>query len=130
MNQETIFTKIINGDIPSHKIYEDDTTYAFLDIHPLTPGHVLVVPKNPVPYIWDLPAEDYQALMATAQKLGGHLKTTLHAPYVSMQVVGVDVPHTHVHLIPFSSADELRREPSAGEPDHEALAVMAQKLAL
>lgn len=129
MNESTIFTKIINGDIPSHKIYEDDATYAFLDINPVNPGHTLVVPKNPVPYIWDLPVADYQALMATVQKLGGHLKTTLDAPYVSMQVVGVDVPHTHVHLIPFSSADELHRPPLGGEPDHEALAVMAQKLA-
>ena len=130
MNEETIFTKIINGDIPSHKIYEDERTYAFLDIHPLTPGHTLVVPKNPVPYIWDLPAEEYQALMATAQKLGGHLKETLHTPYVSMQVVGVDVPHAHVHLIPFSTTEELRREPSSDEPNHDALAAMAQKLAL
>ena len=89
-----------------------------------------MVPKNPVPYIWDLPAEDYQALMATAQKLGGHLKAALHTPYVSLQVVGVDVPHTHIHLIPFSSTEELRHEPSSDEPNHEALATMAQKLAL
>ena len=65
--EDTIFTKIIKGEIPSHKIYEDEKTFAFLDIHPLTDGHVLVVPKVQVEFIWDLKPEDYQAVMATVQ---------------------------------------------------------------
>ncbi|HEX6416036.1 MAG TPA: HIT domain-containing protein, partial [Candidatus Saccharimonadales bacterium] len=67
--QESIFTKIINGDIPSHKVYEDDKTFAFLDIHPISTGHVLVVPKKQVEFLWDLDDEDYQAVMNTSKML-------------------------------------------------------------
>ena len=127
----TIFTKIINGEIPSHKIYEDDKTFAFLDIHPVTEGHVLVVSKSPVEFIWDLSNEDYQALMNTVQKLGAHLKTVLSAPHVGILVEGTGVPHTHVHLIPFVDGHEMRREADMSlEPDHAALAVLAEKIRL
>jgi histidine triad (HIT) family protein len=77
--QESIFTKIIKGEIPSHKIYEDDKTFAFLDIHPKTPGHVLVVPKNQVQFAWDLPNEDYAALMSTVKKIALRIKEVLQA---------------------------------------------------
>lgn len=129
--QPTIFTKIINGQIPSHKIYEDDKVYAFLDIHPVTPGHTLVVPKKPVEFLWDLDEEDYQAVMTVAKKLALSHRQRLAVPYIGEQVVGVDVPHAHVHLIPFSSVAEFRQQPDASlEPDHAALAEMAKKLAL
>lgn len=129
--EETIFTKIINGDIPSHKVYEDDKTFAFLDIHPATEGHTLVVSKNPIEFIWDLPAEDYNALMKTVQKLGGHIRSTLDTPHVGVIVEGVAVPHAHVHLIPFTNGSELRTEGDASaEPDHEALAKVAEKIRL
>jgi histidine triad (HIT) family protein len=128
MQEPSIFTKIINGEIPSHKIYEDDATYAFLDIHPLNPGHVLVIPKHQTQFIWDLPPQDYQALMVTVQKVGLQLKQKLALPYVGIQVVGVDVPHAHVHVIPFTEAHELRKEPSAQDPDHAQLAAIAEKI--
>ncbi|MFZ1360420.1 MAG: HIT family protein [Candidatus Saccharimonadales bacterium] len=128
---ETLFTKIINGDIPSHKIYEDDATYAFLDIHPVTPGHVLVVPKQPVPYIWDLPPDEYQALMATVRLIGCHVRDTLAMAHVGVQVIGVDVPHAHIHIVPFNTTDEYyHRSDMASEPDHAALAAMAETLRL
>ena len=95
----SIFTKIIRGEIPSYKIYEDDKTYAFLDIHPETKGHTLVVPKNEVDKIYDLPDEDYQALMNTVKKLSKHLENKLGAR-TPWKVVGTDVPHAHVHLMP------------------------------
>lgn len=95
----SIFTKIIRGEIPSYKIYEDDKTYAFLDIHPETKGHTLVVPKNEVDKIYDLPDEDYQALMNTVKKLSKHLENRLGARTL-WKVVGTDVPHAHVHLMP------------------------------
>lgn len=127
--QDSIFTKIINGEIPSHKIYEDDLTYAFLDIHPVQPGHALIVPKKQVEFLWDLPDADYQAVMATAKKLAAHLRTTLQVPYVGVKVIGVDVPHAHVHLIPFSTTDEYNIHPDmTTEPDHEALAKIAGRL--
>lgn len=127
---DSLFTKIIKGEIPSHKVYEDDATYAFLDIHPVTPGHTLVIPKNQVEFLWDLPDQDYQRLMASAKKIAEHLRETLGVPYVGLQVIGVDVPHAHVHLIPFATVEEYRNHPDMNaEPDHGKLAGMAAKLA-
>jgi histidine triad (HIT) family protein len=129
--QPTLFTKIITGEIPSHKVYEDEKTYAFLDIYPVSEGHVLVIPKNPVEYIWDLPSEDYDALMTTVHKLGAHLRTVLNVPRVGVLVEGTGVPHTHVHLIPFDHGHELRKEADMTiEPDHAALAKLAEKIRL
>ena len=95
----SIFTKIINNEIPSYKIYEDDRTIAFLDIHPESKGHVLVVPKLEVDKIYDLPDEDYNALMQTVKKLSKHLEQKL-GTRILWKVVGTDVPHAHVHLMP------------------------------
>ena len=95
----SIFTKIINGEIPSYKIYEDDKTYAFLDIHPETRGHTLVIPKLEIDKIYDLPDEDYQALMATAKKISSHLESKTGRRTL-WKVVGTDVPHAHIHLEP------------------------------
>lgn len=95
----SIFTKIANGEIPSYKIYEDDKTYAFLDIHPETKGHTLVIPKNEVDKIYDLPDEDYEALMATAKKLAKHMEKVFNSRTI-WKVVGTDVPHAHIHLMP------------------------------
>lgn len=97
----SIFTKIINGDIPSYKIYEDDKTIAFLDINPEVKGHTLVVPKNEVDKIYELPDEDFEALMHTVKKLSVHMEKVLGARTL-WKVIGTDVPHAHVHLIPYS----------------------------
>jgi histidine triad (HIT) family protein len=127
--QDNVFTKIIKGEIPSHKIYEDDRTVAFLDIHPVQSGHTLVVSKSQVEFVWDLPDEDYRAVMATARKVALRLRTVLGVPYVGEQIIGVDVPHAHVHLIPFSAVAEYRNRPDMGaDPDHAALAELAGKL--
>jgi len=131
MNTPTLFTRIINGEIPSHKIYEDDKTYAFLDIYPVQPGHILVVPKNPVEFVWDLPDDDYQSVMATAKLLALKLREMLGTRYVHERIVGTDVPHAHVHLIPFNNTAELSVHPdTSNEPDHATLAKMARKLAV
>ena len=99
--QDSVFTKIIKGEIPCHKIYEDEAVFAFLDIHPKQPGHVLVVPKKQVEFVWDLPAQDYAALMAGAQKIGQHIREILQPSYVGLMVEGLGVPHAHVHVFPF-----------------------------
>lgn len=126
---DSIFTKIINGDIPSHKIYEDEDTFAFLDISPITPGHTLVVPKKQIESLWDLDDNTYQKVMATAKKIAVHMRTRLNVEYVGVQVIGVDVPHAHVHLIPFNEASEYHNVPdSSAEPNHGALAAIARKL--
>ena len=96
----SVFTKIIQGEIPSYKVYEDDKTIAFLDIHPETKGHVLVVPKVEVDKIYDLPDEDYSALMTTVKKLSKHMEDIL-GTRILWKVVGTDVPHAHVHLEPY-----------------------------
>jgi histidine triad (HIT) family protein len=127
---DSIFSKIIKGEIPCYKIYEDENSLAFLDIHPKTPGHALVVPKKQVEFIWDLDETDYQALMTTVQKVGKRLRSIIEAPYVGQIVMGTDVPHAHVHVFPFFSAEEFDRRPDMhAEPDHDSLAALASKLA-
>lgn len=100
MNMSSVFTKIIQGEIPCYKIYEDEKTLAFLDISPEAVGHTLVVPKLEVEKLYELPDEDYQALMATVKKLMAHYEKAL-GKRMTLKVVGVDVPHTHVHILPF-----------------------------
>jgi histidine triad (HIT) family protein len=127
---DSIFTKIIKGEIPSHKVYEDAKTLAFLDINPTQPGHTLVVPKVQVEFIWDLQDEDYRALMDTAKDVAVRIREVLNVKYVGVKVIGEEVPHAHVHLIPFNQVSEyFERRPAEPEPDHEALAEMAKKLA-
>lgn len=128
--EETIFTKIIYGDIPSHKVYEDDKVFAFLDIHPVQPGHVLVVPKKPIEFLWDLPDEDYLALMAAVKKIGRRLRDVLGVPYVGVKVIGVDVPHAHVHLIPFTTTEQFNHVADQSiTADNSELAALAVRLA-
>lgn len=130
MNEPTLFTKIINGKIPSHKVYEDEKTFAFLDINPISEGHVLVVPKAQVEFVWNLEDEDYVAVMRTAQKVAKRLKTVIGTKYIGELVVGTDVPHAHVHLIPFNETHEMKRSlDGPGAPaDNESLANLAEKL--
>ena len=129
MAQDSIFTKIIKGQIPSHRIYEDAKTIAFLPLHPIAKAHVLVVPKNQVDEFFDLNNQDYHALMNTVKKVAKHLKQVTGAKRVGLQVVGLDVAHAHVHVIAFDTLDQYRQqEDASAEPDHEQLAKMAQKL--
>lgn len=128
--QDSIFTKIVTGEIPAHKVYEDELTLAFLDIHPARPGHTLVIPKTQVEFVWDLSDEDYRAVMATARKVALRLREVLGARYVGERIVGVDVPHAHVQLIPFNTVEEWHApQDMEAEPDHAALAELAKKLA-
>ncbi|HEY5549855.1 MAG TPA: HIT domain-containing protein [Candidatus Saccharimonadales bacterium] len=123
---DSIFTKIIKGELPSFKIYEDENTFAFLDIQPIKPGHALVVPKKQVD-IWDLSDEDFQALMETVRKVARRIQEVLNPKRVGIQVVGVDVDnHAHVHVFPFNNMAEYRQIPAPAD-DHE-LSQMAKKL--
>jgi histidine triad (HIT) family protein len=127
---DSIFTKIIKGEIPAHKIYEDDLNIAILDIHPAQPGHTLVIPKKEVWWIWDLGEEDYLALMKAVKKVGARLRDILKPKNIGISVEGIGVPHVHVHLIPFTNQAEFHRlADQKAEPDFEALAEMAKKLA-
>ena len=127
--QDTIFTKIINGELPSHKVYEDDATFAFLDIHPIVDGHTLVVPKKQVEFVWDLDDENYRLLMESVKKVAKRLREVMDVPYVGVQVIGVDVPHAHIQLVPFTRVEEYRSQADmSAEPNHEKLAEIASKL--
>lgn len=127
---DSIFTRIIKGEIPANKIYEDDKTFVMLDHNPKSPGHSLVIPKVQVEYIWDLSDEDYQALMATVRKVGLRIKEVLEPKWVGLAVQGLAVPHAHVHVFPFNSIEEYDYIPAhdAVAPADE-LAEMAKKLA-
>lgn len=126
----TIFTRIINGEIPSHKVYEDDKTYAFLDIYPVQPGMTLVVTKKPVEDFTELSPEDLAAWMNAVQKVARRMKEVFpEKRRIGLQVEGLDVPHVHAKLFPIDTGPEFRAEPDRSvEPDHEALAKMAEKL--
>lgn len=124
----SIFTKIIEGEIPCHKVYEDELTIAFLDINPVQEGHVLVVPKKEVDNLFDLSDEDYQAVMATVKKVAKRIQDVIKPKRVGLHVEGFDVPHAHVHVIPINSGFEDFTPPKPAEPDHEQLASVAKEL--
>ncbi|MEO8105456.1 MAG: HIT family protein [Candidatus Saccharibacteria bacterium] len=129
--EDSIFTKIIRGEIPCYKVYEDDRTLAFLDIHPIQPGQTLVIPKIQIEYVWDLPDDDYRALMATAKKVAQRLReVSVDKSRVALLVEGLDVAHAHLKLFPFNSDEEFHHKPDqSAEPDYPALAAMAKTLA-
>jgi len=123
---DSIFTKIIKGEIHSHKIYEDENTVAFLDVQPIKPGHTLVVPKVQKD-IWDLSEKDYQSLMMTVRKVARRIQEVLRPKRVGIQVVGIDVNnHAHVHVFPFNNMAEYRQIPAPAE--EKDLREMAKKL--
>jgi len=103
----SIFTKIINGEIPCYKIAEDDHYFAFLDINPMSKGHVLVVPKLEVDYIFDLPQDQYEGLMAFSKKIASAIEKVIPCQRIGLLVFGLEVPHAHVHLIPITEASDM-----------------------
>ena len=103
----TIFSKIINGEIPSYKIAEDENFYAFLDIFPLVKGHVLVVPKIEVDKIFDLPENYLSAMMVFAKPIAKAIEKSFDCNRCGISVIGLEVPHAHMHLLPINNADDL-----------------------
>ncbi|GHV34602.1 HIT family protein [Bacteroidia bacterium] len=103
----TIFSKIIAGEIPSYKIAENDSFYAFLDISPLAKGHTLVVPKQEIDYIFDLNTSVYHGLFDFAKTIAGAIKETMNCKRVGIAVIGLDVPHCHIHLVPLNEANDI-----------------------
>lgn len=121
----SIFSKIIAGEIPSYKIYEDEKTFAFLDINPEVRGHVLVVPKVEVDKIYELSDEDWVALWASVKKIAQHMEDVTGRRTL-MKVVGTDVPHAHVHLTPFDETWQYGRTLELSKEEFEEI---RQKLA-
>lgn len=129
--EDSIFTKIIKGEIPCHKIYEDERTIAFLTIQPFAPAHTLVVPKKQVDQIWDLDDDEYQNLMGVVKKVGLHLRKVSGKDRVGVTVKGFDVPHVHVHLVPMSRGEGVSLDQNnLPMADDAALAAIAEKYRL
>lgn len=103
----TIFSKIVNGDIPSYKIAENEDFYAFLDINPLKKGHTLVIPKKEVDYIFDLDADLLGKLHVFSQKIAKAIEKTITCKRIAVVVLGLEVPHAHIHLIPMDSEKDV-----------------------
>ena len=105
---ETLFSKIISGEIPSYKVGENKSCFAFLDINPNAKGHVLCVPKKPVDKLFDLNEGDYSRLMHFSRKIALAIRQAIPCKRIGMTVVGLDVPHAHIHLIPLDVMDDIR----------------------
>lgn len=105
---KTLFSKIISGEIPSYKVAENNSCFAFLDINPNTRGHVLCVPKKIVDNLFDLPEKEYSELMSFSRRVALAIKKVIPCNRVAMSVIGLEVPHAHVHLIPIDEMDDIR----------------------
>jgi histidine triad (HIT) family protein len=103
----TIFTKIIKGEIPSYKIAEDDNYFAFLDINPLARGHALVIPKKETDYIFDIEDRELGGMMIFAKKLAHAIEKVVPCKRVGIAVIGLEVPHAHIHLIPINEISDI-----------------------
>lgn len=124
----SIFTKIVNGEIPAYKIAEDDNYLAFLDVNPNAKGHTLCIPKKEIDKIFDMEDELYLGLMKFSKNIAIALEKTVPCKRIGMAVVGLEVPHAHVHLIPLNQMDEMRfqNKVSLSKDEFEALAKSIQ----
>jgi histidine triad (HIT) family protein len=124
----TLFSKIIAGEIPSFKIAENDRFYAFLDVFPLVPGHTLVVPKKETDKLFDLGAEDLGAILQFAQPIAKAIEKAFPCQRCGMAVIGLEVPHAHVHLVPIDTADDLNFTRPKLKPSQDELRGAQQKI--
>ena len=115
----SIFTKILEGELPSYKIDENDDCFAFLDINPNSKGHTLCILKKEIDYIFDLNSEDFQKLMNFSRKIAIALKKSVNCKRIALSVVGLEVPHVHVHLIPLESMSDMNFGRSIKLDDNE-----------
>lgn len=123
----TIFSRIIAWEIPSYKLYEDEYTFAFLDIFPQQPGHTLIVPKCEIDHFSDVPEPYYTAIFQTAKKLSKALQRATHCNRVCTVFAGYEVPHVHYHLIPTNTLSDVRFE-KVPQGSHESLSSMQQNI--
>ena len=124
----TLFTRIINGEIPCYKIAENDLFIAFLDILPVAKGHALVVPKKEIDYIFDLPDEELQALNIFAKEVARKIQTVLPCKKIGISVIGLEVPHAHMHLIPINNIHDMNFEKERLTFTAEEYTELAQKI--
>ncbi|MFN5218177.1 MAG: HIT family protein [Sphingomonadales bacterium] len=124
----SVFSRIVSGEIPCHKIAETADFLAFLDVMPLVPGHVLVIPKKEVDYIFDIDTEQYQALWTFASDVARGIKKAVPCKRVGVAVIGLEVPHAHIHLVPMNEVGDINFTRPKMKPTQEELAFMAEKI--
>ncbi len=124
----TIFTKILNGSLPSHKIAEDEHHYAFLDIAPLVEGHTLVIPKKEIDYIFDIENDAYIQLWEFAKKVALQIESKIPCKRIGIAVVGLEVAHTHIHLIPINEVEDINFARPKLNLSQDELAAIAKKV--
>ena len=124
----TIFSKIVSGEIPAHKVAETSDYLAFLDINPLKMGHVLVIPKVEVDYIFDLEDEQYAGLMIFAKVIAKAIKKAIPCEKVGVTVIGLEVPHAHIHLIPITGIADMNFSLAKLKPTEKELSEVALKI--
>ena len=124
----SIFTRIINREIPGQIVAEDERYIAFLDITPLVPGHTLVVPKKEVDYIFDLEDDTLSGLTVFAKKVAHAVKKAVPCKRIGVAVIGLEVPHTHIHLVPMNSMGDINFTKAKLNPSKEELAAVAEKI--
>lgn len=122
----TIFSKIISGEIPCYKIAEDDRHFAFLDINPVAPGHTLVVPKREVSYLFDLTDEEYVALELFAKRVAEGLREAMPCKRIGEAVIGLEVPHAHIHLIPINTERDMDFSHKQSLPGEQMASICAR----
>ncbi len=125
----SLFTKIVKGEIPSYKIAEDENCYAFLDIAPLALGHTLVIPKREVDYIFDLEDEELAHLHLFAKKVAKAIRSVIECKKVGVAVIGLDVPHAHIHLVPLQQVGDLNFAKPKLEPAPEKMKEISEAVA-
>lgn len=126
----TIFTKIINGDIPSYKIAETEDYYAFLDINPIVEGHTLVIPKKEMDYIFDLDDDTLSGLNLFAKKVAKAIEQAVTCKRVGVMVIGTEVPHAHIHLIPFNDEAQMSVMAPKLKLDTDQMTSIAERIAM
>lgn len=124
----SIFTRIINREIPAHIVAEDDKFIAFLDVMPLVHGHALVVPKQEVDYIFDLDDETISGLHVFAKKVAKAIEKAVPCKRIGIAVIGLEVPHAHVHLVPLNAVGDINFAHPKLKPSQEELSVVAEKI--
>jgi histidine triad (HIT) family protein len=126
----SIFTKIVNNEIPSFKVYEDDSFLAFLDAFPLAFGHVLVIPKNDTDYIFDLDSEVYRSLWSLSKKIAKAMDKVIVCERIGVAVIGLEVPHAHIHLVPINGVSDINFEKPKKEFSNDKMQEIANKIKL
>ena len=124
----SIFSKIVSGDMPAFKVAEDENHLAFLDIHPLTYGHVLVIPKKEIDYIFDISSSEYLDLFSFTQQVAKAMDRVIVCERIGMAIIGLEVPHAHIHLVPLDNVSDINFDRSKLTFTDEEMLDIAQKI--